>query len=385
MNTLSNQPSYRSGVAARLAGIPVDTLRIWERRYAIVAPTLSSGRQRLYCQQDIHRLGLIKQLVDLGHPVGSLAKLDEPTLIDLRRSTLAMMPTDANTGTTLLTSTTHQTAVDVSETELRVALVGPLLIPQRIEQAVTAVPLQIVGRCADPASAAEQLRGCQADLLIIELPALDQHSVLLVNAIRLSCQARQAIVLYRYAPSEPIRQLRLAGHAVARASGDASEIEAICVGLMERSQRVLHVVRSSAPISATAPTSLTRQTPPPARFDAPTLARFAAQSRTVDCECPRHLADLVLNLSSFEQYSAQCASRSPADAALHRELEHAAGHARALIEQALEKVVVAEGLLDASAPVTSKSATSKPAGNKPAAKGRATQRGATGRTARRRS
>ena len=92
MNALSNQPSYRSGVAARLAGIPVDTLRIWERRYAIVAPTLSSGRQRLYCQQDIHRLGLIKQLVDLGHPVGSLARLDQATLIELRGSTLAMMP-----------------------------------------------------------------------------------------------------------------------------------------------------------------------------------------------------------------------------------------------------------------------------------------------------
>ena len=373
MNSLSNQPSYRSGVAARLAGIPVDTLRIWERRYAIVAPTLSSGRQRLYCQQDIHRLGLIKQLVDLGHPVGSLARLDQATLIELRGSTLAMMPSGDSSPSTNLPGQTPTT-------ELRVALVGPLLIPQRIEQAVTAVPLQIVGRCADPASAAEQLQGCQADLLIIELPALDQHSVLLVNTIRVSCQARQVIVLYRYAPSEPIRQLRLAGHAVARASGDASEIEAICVGLMQRAQR-------GAGNSATGSSDQrnpARQSPPPARFDAPTLARFASQSRTVDCECPRHLADLVLNLSSFEQYSAQCASRSPADAALHRELEHAAGHARALIEQALEKVVVAEGLLEPSDPPAT-----KPASNKPAAKGRAAPRSAAGRAvsriARRRS
>jgi len=379
MNPLSNQPSYRSGVAARLAGIPVDTLRIWERRYAIVAPTLSSGRQRLYCQQDIHRLGLIKQLVDLGHPVGSLARLDQATLIELRGNTLAMMPTgDSSPSTTL--------AGQAPATELRVALVGPLLIPQRIEQAVTAVPLQIVGRCADPASAAEQLQGCQADLLIIELPALDQHSVLLVNTIRVSCRARQVIVLYRYAPSEPIRQLRLAGHAVARASGDASEIEAICVGLMQRAQRGAGHPAAASPVAgAPEQRNLTRQAPPPARFDAPTLARFASQSRTVDCECPRHLADLVLNLSSFEQYSAQCASRSPADAALHRELEHAAGHARALIEQALEKVVVAEGLLDASTPATSKPATSKSVGNKPAARSRGTQRSTAGRSSRRRS
>jgi DNA-binding transcriptional MerR regulator/DNA-binding NarL/FixJ family response regulator len=384
MNALSNQPSYRSGVAARLAGIPVDTLRIWERRYAIVAPTLSSGRQRLYCQQDIHRLGLIKQLVDLGHPVGSLARLDQATLIELRGNTLAMMPTGDS-------SPSATPAEQTPATELRVALVGPLLIPQRIEQAVTAVPLQIVGRCADPASAADQLQGCQADLLIIELPALDQQSVLLVNTIRVSCRARQVIVLYRYAPSEPIRQLRLAGHAVARASGDASEIEAICVGLMQRAQRAsANSTAAGAAAGASDQRNLARQAPPPARFDAPTLARFASQSRTVDCECPRHLADLVLNLSSFEQYSAQCASRSPADAALHRELEHAAGHARALIEQALEKVVVAEGLLDAGTSATSTSATSKPAtiksaGHKSAGKGRSAQRSSAARSSRRRS
>jgi hypothetical protein len=205
--------------------------------------------------------------------------------------------------------------------------------------------------------------------------------VLLVNTIRVSCRARQVIVLYRYAPSEPIRQLRLAGHAVARASGDASEIEAICVGLMQRAQRGAgHPAAASPAAGAPEQRNLASQAPPPARFDAPTLARFASQSRTVDCECPRHLADLVLNLSSFEQYSAQCASRSPADAALHRELEHAAGHARALIEQALEKVVVAEGLLDASTP-----AASKPAGNKLAAGSRGTQRSSAGRSARRRS
>ena len=82
--------------------------------------------------------------------------------------------------------------------------------------------------------------------------------------------------------------------------------------------------------------------------------------------------------------------RSPADAALHRELEHAAGHARALIEQALEKVVVAEGLLEASTSATSTSttserATTKSAGNRPAAKGRGSQRGNAGRSSRRRS
>ena len=66
---------YRSGVAARLSGVPVDTLRIWERRYSVIGPQFSAGRQRLYSMADIRRLALIKQLVDMGHSIGTIASL----------------------------------------------------------------------------------------------------------------------------------------------------------------------------------------------------------------------------------------------------------------------------------------------------------------------
>jgi hypothetical protein len=49
-------------------------------------------------------------------------------------------------------------------------------------------------------------------------------------------------------------------------------------------------------------------------------------------------------LGSFERYSLQCASRNSADAALHQELNHSAGMARAIMEQALERLALAEGL-----------------------------------------
>jgi len=68
-------PAYRTGVAARLAGIPVETLRVWERRYHIVGPRLSPRGHRLYSAADVSRLVLIRQLVDLGSPIGSIAGL----------------------------------------------------------------------------------------------------------------------------------------------------------------------------------------------------------------------------------------------------------------------------------------------------------------------
>jgi hypothetical protein len=80
------------------------------------------------------------------------------------------------------------------------------------------------------------------------------------------------------------------------------------------------------------------------RFDDKFLADLAGFSRRVECECPKHLADLVLNLGGFEQYSAVCASRNPNDVVLHLELQRAAGLARSIMEQALETVALAEGI-----------------------------------------
>ena len=83
---------------------------------------------------------------------------------------------------------------------------------------------------------------------------------------------------------------------------------------------------------------------PPRRFDPAQLDRLSAMANPVACECPRHLAGLVLQLGLFETYSAECLSAGPADAALHADLLRAAGHARALLETALLRVVEAEGL-----------------------------------------
>ena len=82
----------------------------------------------------------------------------------------------------------------------------------------------------------------------------------------------------------------------------------------------------------------------PRRFDNKTLAAISLASVALNCECPHHLSDLLVRLGNFETYSAECESRSPADAALHHYLKNVAGNARALLEAALLRVVEAEGI-----------------------------------------
>ena len=76
----TRQPRYRSGAVARMLRMPVATLRVWERRYQVSQPLLSETGQRLYGAADVQRLALLKQLSDLGHAIGSLARLDQAQL-----------------------------------------------------------------------------------------------------------------------------------------------------------------------------------------------------------------------------------------------------------------------------------------------------------------
>jgi len=98
-----------------------------------------------------------------------------------------------------------------------------------------------------------------------------------------------------------------------------------------------------------APASAGRSVEPdeiaPRRYDDAALTDFAGLSSTIACECPKHVAELLIQLSRFEAYSADCQSQSPADASLHDYLRRIAGQARALFESALERVAIEEGLM----------------------------------------
>ena len=74
------------------------------------------------------------------------------------------------------------------------------------------------------------------------------------------------------------------------------------------------------------------------------MTAFAAMSSTIACECPSHLAKLLMQISHFETYSSDCNNRNATDAQLHAYLQKVSGVARMLFETALEHVAIAEGL-----------------------------------------
>ena len=60
-----NRPLYMIGVAAELAGVHPQTLRIYEQK-GLVNPQRTRGNTRMYSQADIERLQLINEGINLA-------------------------------------------------------------------------------------------------------------------------------------------------------------------------------------------------------------------------------------------------------------------------------------------------------------------------------
>ena len=321
----SAEPKYRSGAVARLTGIPVDTLRMWERRYGVVGPRQSESGHRLYSPEDVERLVLIKRLVDLGSTIGTLAPLSTVQLKD-------MLETARAAGRAAQPGAERAPGVPI-----RVAIVGEALA-QRVRREIRRLPqIELAGTAESAAELPQALIGATVDVLAMEFSQLQAEDAPRVDALARSVGARRAIVVYGFAREATVNALRERGHLAGRAPIALADFEALCRA----------AARAGGEAAVPHPPL---EAPPPRRFDARDLAEIASLPATMFCECPRHIAELLVQLGNFEAYSAECVNRSAEDAALHAYLLRVSGTARAMFEEALARVAQAEGIALPSAP-----------------------------------
>ena len=70
----SDRGVYGISVAAELSGIPVQSLRLYER-YGLLTPARSDGGTRRYSADDLARLQRISELVDAGINLAGIARI----------------------------------------------------------------------------------------------------------------------------------------------------------------------------------------------------------------------------------------------------------------------------------------------------------------------
>ena len=102
MNLKDDTPRHPIRVIAQRTGLTAATIRAWERRYQAVQPTRSEGGQRLYSDQDLERLSVLRELTEGGRSismVASLAQEDATALLLEDRVALTPGPPNASSWT----------------------------------------------------------------------------------------------------------------------------------------------------------------------------------------------------------------------------------------------------------------------------------------------
>ena len=313
METL-NTPQYNIGVVVRRTNIHPETLRVWERRYELIVPDRSETGRRLYSEGDIRKLQLVKQLTELGHGVSSLAKLSSDELLER------------------LTASHHQGAQRETRSGLkcRVAFVGDALRVRYGRHLLYYKDIDIVGSMIPGSSTSH----AQADVVIIDLSTINEESHALIEQYCTDSGASAAVVVFNFATRKAISELESAGIVCLKGALSAAEIYRACMSLMQ-------------PLFNTA--SLTDQQTDeessPPRFDKDQLSHIATLSSAIACECPNHLAELIINLTAFEHYSLECANRNEDDARLHLQLNQSTAAARMILEESLARLIEIEGIV----------------------------------------
>ena len=317
--------------------MPVATLRIWEQRYQLTSREVSASGNRLYSTSDVQRIALLKQLSDLGHAIGTIAALD---MEQLRQVAVTHVSTIAGSA---------QPLAPVREpTHWRIAVVGVSLAhrlqhPSLLNRLGRA-PL-VSGPFVSLAQAVKARAGQTVDALLVQVHGLHDASLAELQAAAGALGARRVAVLYGFAKESVCKAFVAAGVALLREpQADAALDEWLC---RLHSDDWPHK-RSATPAALPGLSSLVGMAVdaiPARQYDDATLTNFAALLSTIDCECPRHVVDLLMQLSHFETYSAECEKLSPADIALHAYLCQTAAAARHLFEIALERLAIHEGVL----------------------------------------
>ena len=321
-NYLPNTPLHKIGAVSSLSGVPTPTLRVWEVRYATFSPLKTQGQHRLYSDDDVLKATLLKRLTEQGHAISNIANLSSQAL-----NILLMQQQSSNR---------YQAQTQTEDRTISMAIVG-LALAGRIESKKFTLSFNnheikvtdIFNDVPDALGASFQE---PTQILLVKTNSLHAGMEVDIHKLAQNCQALQVIVLYNYGQQNIIESMKHSGMIVRREPISDSDLADLInsVLLVGTDQKNTGLV-----VGALIPQR---------KYSDATLAKVAGISSNILCECPRHVAEIIAQLASFEQYTHECLNKSSEDAHLHAYLSSVSGSARALFESALEMVAKHEGI-----------------------------------------
>lgn len=311
---LQRRPLYSIGTVARLTGVKPDTLRVWERRYQLGASHKSPSGRRLFTQADLEHLQLVAALVASGTRIGDIASSG--------RRTLEM----------LLRSRGKGAQSDIPARKPRILFVGDALCDWLDEHQGCLVHVDALLVPCTPAqldiSLVDAVGGI--DGVVVECGALTVSTSAVLSALAAALDTSNILVLHRYSNARLLDELSQQGFTSASYPPDPAFLAChltLSVAVKEASlgvETLGQLVQGKSRL-----------------FDERELSEARQLRSALDCECPRHIADLVRALGTFEDYSASCSVENWQDASVHACIYAYTMQARWLMEKSLMLVLEA--------------------------------------------
>ena len=310
---------YRIATVSNLTGIPVQTIRVGESRYAVVQPMRSATNVRLYRRADIERLSLLKAAVDAGHAIGTVASLTNRQI----KARFELVPTGV---------------AKTLERACRVLVCGEALAARLAAAWQGRTDVRVQAIMAAPSDVGPGLPG-EVDAVIVDAPVLEATLPGALRQLQAATQARVVIVLYGFGNRQTLARLDDVNVIALIAPTDPAQLARICLlGQavdLKTPDHFSHLLNHPAA---------------PRRYDDMYLGQIGQTPSSVQCECPNHVADLLMRLNAFERYSLACESANVIDASVHAMLCLASGHSREILEEALRRLLAHEGVPESSPP-----------------------------------
>ncbi|MDY6920820.1 MAG: MerR family transcriptional regulator [Pseudomonadota bacterium] len=304
---------YRIGAVAKLTGLSVHNLRVWEKRHSAVQTERTESGRRVYSEAALNRLKLLKACVDHGLAISSVAGMSDEEL----RETLTEF------GRTEPKPVARRPAI-------KVCLVGSEVLPtmeQTIRQYLNNSDLE---RHQDLGEFEAQYEGECYDLVMLDVPSFSAAEAQQLGAFIKTLAAQQVVVFYRFARQQDVTYLRTLGVRTMKAPVDRIDLHSMLSELANPEQKSARI--------------LPMRRPPSRQFSDQALNKAASMSSSIDCECPHHMAELIKSLVAFEKYSAQCQNKDKAGEDLHRHIHVRTAEAREIMETLLQSILEQEGI-----------------------------------------
>lgn len=145
-----NESRHTIKAVSRRTGLSPHLIRIWERRYEAVSPSRTATNRRLYSDNDIERLILLRQATEAGESIGQVANLPDDELSEMIQGSIVSKVADSNNSNghlengpkyflnrcieavkaldaELLRNTLLKASVDLSQPQLLEGLLEPLM------------------------------------------------------------------------------------------------------------------------------------------------------------------------------------------------------------------------------------------------------------------